>query len=301
MSEPAGLRIFAPAKINLFLRVNGKRQDGYHELQTWMHKISLGDQLVLELSGPGIELECEGEQVPGNEDNLAFRAAGLFLDRTDKKKSAGVRIRLAKNIPVSAGLGGGSSDAGAVLKGLNKLFGQPLSACELLELALELGADVPFFTADYDAVWATGVGEKMVPLPPLPETSLVLVNPGISVATKWVFENFVLTENSQESTVPCPSEMAGSALDMMVNDLEAVTANRYPVIGEIKDALLEAGAKHVLMSGSGPTVFSLFPDDDEKGCFQVEDAVRVMRLRFDKVYKAKTIAGAWPSGQGTGF
>ncbi len=296
MSVSDRLKFAAPAKVNLRLKVVGKRHDGYHELQTWMQKIALYDWITLELKRePGVELVSSSRQVPANSDNLAWKAAFHFFKHIGKAEKIGVKIRLEKNIPVAAGLGGGSSDAGTVLKGLNGMLNNPCSTEDLLDMALGLGADVPFFATDHDAVWAEGVGEVMTPVPSLSDVSFVIVNPGISVSTKSVFENFVLTEENEKSKLCCSSGIDGFTLepDMFENDLEAVTEARYPVVKEVKSSLLEAGAKYVLMSGSGPTVFGIFPDSDKNSCIQVEDAVKTMRLRFGKkTYKARTSAGA---------
>lgn len=290
------LKLPAPAKVNLTLHVLEKRADGYHELETWMQKISLFDWVILQLlDEPGIHLSSTSEEVPLDETNLVWSAAKLFFDNCDKTTSYGLSIELEKNIPVAAGLGGGSSDAGTVLKGLNILFEKPFSEKKLLEMGLELGADVPFFVTNHDAVLAKGVGEKMTPMDSLAQVSLVVVNPNISVSTKWVFENFVLTESKEKCNLSGFSVADETTFDLTAlhNDLELVTEAKHPVIKEIKSALIESGAQYALMSGSGPTVFGIFPDSNKNGCNSIDDAVKTMRFRFgNKVYKAKTSAGA---------
>ncbi len=300
MDSIQSLKLFAPAKINLTLKVLGKRPDGYHELETWMQKLSLYDEIDLQLvAGGKITLHCNSDEVPCNETNLVWRAAKALLSRVGKLDEIGVAISLKKNIPVAAGLGGGSSDAAAVLKGLNSLLGSLVDQQSLEEIGLSLGADVPFFVSDYQAVIATGVGEKMREVPSLQDVTVVLVNPGIAVSTKWVFENFVLTGQRKKSIFFSFSETGKQSLNLGIleNDLEVVTETKYPVIKDIKDSLLRAGAVKAQMSGSGPTVFGIFPDKHNKCCIEVDDALKTMRLQFgNKAYKARTSAGEWPSG-----
>jgi 4-diphosphocytidyl-2-C-methyl-D-erythritol kinase len=259
------LSLAAPAKINLYLKILGRRPDGYHELRTLMQKLSLCDELELSLAAePGIRLACPKANLPEDEANIAFRAARLFLSRTGNERQ-GVRITLRKNIPLAAGLGGGSSDAAAVLRGLNQLFDATCSIEELAELGLELGADVPFFVHALPAAWAGGVGERLAPAKPLRGFTVLLVNPGFAVSTKWAYETFALTAAGKKFNLSNFSSESG--LDLvkqsvqpggLANDLETVTAEKYSVIGELKQRLLAAGAAGAMMSGSGPTVFGLF-------------------------------------------
>lgn len=263
----------APAKINLSLRVTGKRPDGYHLLATRMQKVALYDTVTLSTCPSGVHLHCTGSTVPADGDNLVWRAAELFLKKTAGRRrgpECGVAIELTKNIPVAAGLGGGSSDAATTLNGLNDLFGCGCSSGELAEWGLQLGADVPFFLAATPAAMATGIGEVLRPVESLQEYSVLLVNPGFPVSTRWVYQNFALTNkvgasnlaNSQqgvtEQVVPLYPHRADPATLSLFNDLETVTMARYPSIGHIKEALLHGGAAGALMSGSGPTVFGLF-------------------------------------------
>jgi len=258
------LHLQAPAKINLYLKVVGRRPDGYHELSTWMQKLKLADEVALSSGSTGIKLHCPGTDLAADESNLAHKAAVLFFRKTGLK--TGVEIELVKNIPIAAGLGGGSSDAAAVLTGLNKLFSAGLSDRELMELGLSLGADVPFFVSGCDAAIATGVGEKLEEKASLKECWFVLVNPGFPVSTKWAFEsfdsaqpvNFALT--SGDNPYILGREIDGSIPEKLFNDLESVTAARYPEVSKIKKELTDLGASGVLMSGSGPTVFGIFMD-----------------------------------------
>lgn len=263
------IRLKAPAKINLYLAVKGKRADGYHEIESLMQKIDLADQIQLSSGGQGIRLTCVGADLPTDEGNLAFRAADAFLRKTG---GSGVEITLEKKIPVAAGLGGGSSDAAAVLRGLNMLFAGDMSEEELLALAKPLGADVSFFMYDWPAAWATGIGEELTPAESLTNCHLVLVNPGISVSTGWVYKNFALTSGSN-TFILARGRRSGDSRSLwrpkmpedLYNDLEAVTIPHYPEIEQIKNELRHDGAVGVLMSGSGPTVFGLFTDPDRAG------------------------------------
>ncbi|MGI6657263.1 MAG: 4-(cytidine 5'-diphospho)-2-C-methyl-D-erythritol kinase [Desulfobulbus sp.] len=288
MEDRNALVLRAPAKINLSLKVTGRRDDGYHLLDTLMHKLELSDELSIALCDQGVHLACTDSTLPVDERNLVHRAATLFLHATRTRrcgKRAGVRFELHKNIPVGAGLGGGSSDAAAALKGLNLLHGQPCDAAELAELGVQLGADVPFFLTDFLAARATGIGEILQAVEPLRDLFVVLVNPGFSVSTRWVYQNFALTPhgntgnlNSSESNFfegSIGTTETGMPYCASVNDLETVTAVRYPVIGQIKDDLLAAGARLALMSGSGPTVFGLFLDRD-----QAEACLGLCRQRY---------------------
>ncbi|MBU4264126.1 MAG: 4-(cytidine 5'-diphospho)-2-C-methyl-D-erythritol kinase [Proteobacteria bacterium] len=258
------LHLQAPAKINLYLKVLGRCHDGYHELSTWMQKITLADEITLSSVGTGIKLLCSGADLATDESNLAHNAAVLFLKKTGL--TTGVEIELVKNIPIAAGLGGGSSDAAAVLTGLNTLFSAGLSDKELMELGLSLGADVPFFVSGCSAAIATGIGEKLEKKDSLKECWFVLVNPGFPVSTKWVFENFDraqtvnFTLTSGDNPYILGREIDWSIPEKLFNDLERVTVARYPEVSKIKKELTDLGASGVLMSGSGPTVFGIFLD-----------------------------------------
>jgi 4-diphosphocytidyl-2-C-methyl-D-erythritol kinase len=236
--------------------VLGKRPDGYHELRMVMQQIDLCDEITLALTAePGISVSCGRKGVPDGPGNIAWRAAEVLLARAGG--TTGVAITINKKIPVAAGLGGGSSDCAAVLRGMNELLGLGLSLENLREIGVPLGADVPFFLFGRTAL-AEGIGERLSPLAGVPPVWLVLVNPGIAVSTAWVYQNLRLTAERLLPTLP---SFAGGCADLcafLANDLETVTIPRFPVIGEIKERLLAAGAHGALMSGSGPTVFGIF-------------------------------------------
>ena len=257
------LTLKAPAKINLFLKVLKRRSDGYHEIQSLMQKIRLFDHLHLSRQGESISLACPGSSVPEDRGNLVYKAAQLFFSATGI--APGVQIVLEKNIPVAAGLGGGSSDAAAVLHGLNRLLGGGLDSERLNDIGLQLGADVPFFLEECSGAIATGIGECLQKVQPLRDYWILLVNPGFAVSTRWVYENFPLTSSANPYILARGRIMAGdpALFEELGNDLETVTISRYPEIGDIKKELKKAGALAALMSGSGPTVFGLFSGKEE--------------------------------------
>ncbi len=250
--------VYAPAKINLCLHVLDRRNDGYHDLATVMQRIDLQDRLeIVVSSGTDITVSCPRVTLPEGVDNIAERAARLFLEHIGDECC--ISIKIDKKIPSAAGLGGGSSDAAAVLLALNDLLDTDLPRGELMALGVRLGADVPFFLYGQTA-WATGVGECLQPWPGLPPVTLVLVNPGLVVSTAWVFQNLGLTRSRPTARIPGFPERASDLVRLLYNDLEVVTCQHYPVITTIKERLLLGGAAGALMSGSGATVFGVFDD-----------------------------------------
>jgi 4-diphosphocytidyl-2-C-methyl-D-erythritol kinase len=259
------LTLKAPAKINLFLKVVGRRTDGYHDIESLMQKVELADELRFYRQEEGISLTCSNADLPEDKENLVYRAAQLFYDNL--RINPVVRIRLDKKIPVAAGLGGGSSDAAAVLLGLNDLLKSDLNQEQLLDLARQLGADVPFFITPCSAAMASGIGDQLQEVTPLADIWIVLVNPGFGVSTKWVYENLPLTTKGNTFILARDRKLSEDFFSNPLalsaeqgNDLEMVTVKRYPEIGEIKETLKNSGAAAVLMSGSGPTVFGLFEE-----------------------------------------
>lgn len=258
LDDSRAFTIQAPAKLNLGLRVTGRRPDGYHELVSVMVPISLFDTVQVELSrGEGIVLHCEGRSVPPHSDNLAYKAASHFRSRTGLQGK--VNLRLNKRIPVAAGMGGGSSDAAAVILGLSALFESTLSRNELSQLAREIGADVPFFLVGRPAL-AKGIGDLLKPLQPWVQRWYVVVNPPISVSTAWVFQELRIELTAEGKHYNIKSLKSGSPRGYrgLKNDLEKVTVSHFPVIGAIKKQLITSGAEAALMTGSGPTVFGVF-------------------------------------------
>lgn len=256
----------APAKINLCLRVLGRRPDGYHELESLFQMVGLYDDVTVRPRRRGIVVSVEGADLSIGPGNLAYEAAVALAQAIPG--SPGAAIDLVKRIPLGAGLGGGSSDAATVLIGLNRLWGLRWPRRRLAEVGAKLGSDVPFFFFGPTA-WGTGRGERVTPAPrlrlsaagPVPEWA-VLVNPGFPVSTRWAFEAFDkalrLTNQRAAYKMGRFSRAPSAAAWSMANDLEQVTAARHPVIEEIKVRLLKAGAGIARMSGSGPTVFGTF-------------------------------------------
>lgn len=264
------LTLQAPAKINLCLRVVGRRPDGYHLLESLFVPVGLCDTLTLEAIDSGLKLSCPDSDLPADETNLAWRAADAFFRTTGLE--GGLRLELRKRIPLAAGLGGGSSDAAAVLAGANRLYGWPLDQTRLRELALTLGADVPFFIDPHPAL-VSGIGEIIEPID-FPNYHYLLINPGFEVSTAQVFSALQKPLTAPEGVDTIGQPVIGSYRDLLSldNDLEPVVTEKWPTVGRIRDRLMAAGAVLARMSGSGPTVFGLFetPEQAEAGRKSIE-------------------------------
>jgi 4-diphosphocytidyl-2-C-methyl-D-erythritol kinase len=248
----------APAKINLCLHVLGRFANGYHDLAMLMQRVSLYDEIRLQLTADGnIAFSCTDPTLEAAGDNLVLRAARSLFEYVGA--DLGVTIVLDKRIPIAAGLGGGSSDAAAILLGLNQVAGFGLDKPELMNLGVKLGADVPFFILEQSA-WATGIGDELDPVVDLPSFHYVLVNPGVPVSTAWVYQNLRLTSPVEVAKLRKFPRTPEGLVRLLHNDLEQVTIARFPLIAEVKQALCERGALGALMSGSGATVFGLYAD-----------------------------------------
>ncbi len=295
----------APAKVNLFLHVVGKREDGYHDLVTRMQKLDLYDYVTVEVNDSGVVTStCTDSSLPLDEGNLAVRAGKSYLAQSRVLSGAGLSIHLEKNIPVAAGLGGGSSDAGAVLRGLNYLSNGEFSEKELAGMAKPLGADVPFFAVEHNAVLAEGIGEIMYPVDSLTDFWVILINPGFFVSTAEIFRKLSLTTQLKTSTVALSRVRSEKSftVEAMHNDLEIVTGSMYPEIDRMKDSLVAVGAGRVLMSGSGPTVFGLFKSSEACSESYLRRIVDGLRQEYgEKVFLSKACTGASPSGKAPGF
>jgi 4-diphosphocytidyl-2-C-methyl-D-erythritol kinase len=285
------LVIPSPAKINLFLKVVGRRPDGYHEIITLLSRIGLFDTVVLAFDQPSITVDCSHPGVPEDRSNLAYQAASLFFEALSTHD--GVAIHIHKVIPVAAGLGGGSSNAAAVLMGLNQHYGLPLKNWELTEIALKVGADVPFFLFRHVAV-ARGIGEDLEAYDEVPPLSVVLVCPTFEVPTAWVYKNLNLRLTNEEKNfkIPVFDEGLSSIKDFLFNDLEQVTIKEFPEIKRIKEALLDVGAQTALMSGSGPSVFGLFKDS-QQASGKTQDFGSCIR-RFESSHPSQKTLGLRP-------
>ncbi len=264
-----GRTFLSPAKINLCLHVLGRREDGYHELAMAMQRVDLCDHIRIRLGGAaGIRVACAAVALAAGEENIVAKAARLIL--CEAESVVGVEIEVEKQIPVAAGLGGGSSNAATVLMALDELLDLQLGKERLMALGGQLGADVPFFVFAAPA-WATGVGTQLEKLPNLPSVAYLLINPGIAVSTAWVYQSLRLTKGGELANLPWFSVATKSELCAALhNDLEQVTLERYPLLVEIKQLLLAQGALGALMSGSGATVFGVFRDFAEASHAGVE-------------------------------
>lgn len=259
------MRIRANAKINLSLDIVGEREDGYHLLEMVMQSIDLHDEVQLEEIEKGIVLDCDKNYIPLDNRNIAYKAAELLMRTFNLKK--GVSIKISKNIPVAAGLAGGSTDAAAVLKGMNELFMLGLSEEELVALGLKLGADVPFCIKGGTCL-CTGIGENIEVLEPFRDQIVLLVKPPFGVSTRDAYGGFELDKIKKHvETKKLISAMNSQDLTLMNyhmrNLLENVILRKHPMVKNLKQNLMRLGAKTSLMSGSGPTVYGLF-DDLEK-------------------------------------
>lgn len=258
------MKIYAPAKINLFLQVTGKRKDGYHNLVTLMCCIGLHDTVTLEVGVPETVITCSDARIPVDKTNLAYRAAECFfrqLGTHRKMPPEHLAIHIDKHIPAAAGLGGGSSNAAAVFLGLNRYYGHPFSKPQLQAMGQSIGADVPFFIFRHPAI-ATGIGDQFEIYSGLQPYHILLVHPGFELSTAEVYENLDLglTNCKKKFKKEGLQNIMFKPSDHLCNDLETATVKRYPDIALAKDALIRQGAIGALMSGSGPTVFGLFSD-----------------------------------------
>ena len=260
------LTLKAMAKVNLGLDVLRKREDGYHDLRMVMQTIGLCDELVLsQVETEGIFVSTNRPELPTDERNLVYRAARLL--REEFGLPGGIRIHLEKKIPMAAGLAGGSTDAAAVLKGMNDLYSLGLSEAQLCERGVKLGADIPYCSMGGTAL-AEGIGERLTRLPEAPQCSVLLTKPWIDVSTAFVYGHLRADELQDHPDIDGQIAAVWSGdfsgmTEKMGNVLETVTIPAYPVVQEIKEEMLELGAAGAMMSGSGPTVFGLF-DDREK-------------------------------------
>lgn len=257
-------RIKAYAKINLGLDVVRRLENGYHEVKMVMQTVGIYDVLDFKRIQNGIVITTDSGELPTNEDNLVYKAAKLMMEQYHISES--VEIHLEKHIPIAAGMAGGSTDAAATLKGMNRLFDLGCTLKDLMELGVKIGADVPYCVMGGTAL-AEGIGEKLTPLAPAPDCYVLVAKPDINVSTKYVYEHLDAQEIIKHPDIDgmveaIAEESLQGILDRMENVLETVTVSAYPVIQTIKDRMKELGAINSLMSGSGPTVFGIFVEKD---------------------------------------
>lgn len=265
MGSNNDISLKALAKINLGLDVVRRREDGYHEVRMIMQTIQLYDRLdIKRTQEPGIQIQTNLSFLPVNENNLIYKAAKLLMD--EFSITDGVSVKLDKRIPVAAGMAGGSTDAAAMLIGVNRLFSLGLTKRQLMERGVQIGADVPYCIMRGTAL-AEGIGEALSPLPPMVKCPVLVAKPSISVSTKFVYQNLKLDDTTIHPDIDrlIDDIKAKNLHDIaahMGNVLETVTIPNYPVIDEIKKHMLSNGAVGAMMSGSGPTVFGLFDNED---------------------------------------
>lgn len=255
----------AYAKINLGLDVIGRLPNGYHEVKMVMQTVGIYDVLTLEKISEGIVVTTDNGELPTDENNLIYRAAGIMLEQYNI--SQGVRIHLEKNIPIAAGMAGGSTDAAATFIGMNELFGLGATEEELRNLGVKVGADVPYCIMGGTAL-AEGIGEKLRPLPAPADGYLLIAKPDINVSTKYVYEHLdaegVEVHPDIDGMIEALEQRSLEGIvNRLGNVLENVTVKKYPIIAEIKKSMLENGAEGSLMSGSGPTVFGIFKEEEQ--------------------------------------
>ena len=258
------LCVHAHGKINLYLDVIEKRPDGYHEIETIFHSIGLHDDIYLrKRTDRQITVHCEHPHVPCDPRNLAYRAAKMLLDNVPDLN--GVDITILKRIPVAAGLGGGSADAAAVLCGMNTLFHLGLTQSNLMQLGVQLGADVPFCILG-GAALGRGIGEILTPLPAMDKPWILLANPGFEISTAWVYQHINLSLTPPEKNVTMLTRCLQNGeffniVHYLYNGLEVPVLSKYPAVAEIKTKLNKySSSRGALMSGSGATVFALMQD-----------------------------------------
>lgn len=279
MGSNNDISLKALAKINLGLDVVRRREDGYHEVRMIMQTIHLYDRLdIKRTKESGIQIQTNLSFLPVNENNLIYKAAKLLMD--EFSITDGVSVKLDKRIPVAAGMAGGSTDAAAMLFGMNRLFSLGLTKRQLMERGVQIGADVPYCIMRGTAL-AEGIGEELSQLPPMVKCPVLIAKPSISVSTKFVYQNLKLDDTTVHPDIDLLIEdiKAKNLYDIaahMGNVLETVTIPNYPVIDEIKKHMLSHGAVGAMMSGSGPTVFGLF--DDEATAKKAYKAMRSSHL-----------------------
>ena len=255
------IEIYSYSKINLTLNILGKRQDGYHNIETIMQSINLADRIFIKEEKEGIKIKCNHSQVPIDAQSLAYRSAEKILSRYRITK--GVKIEIDKKIPLASGMAGGSANSASILVGINKLFALNLSNKDLRGMGEELGMDVPFCIQNGTAL-AYHRGEKVTPLSPInPPLWIVIINPGFEIPTKWAYNNLDLSlikreKNNTKAMLEAlkEGEARGIAKNLF-NSFEELIIKKYPEIGKIKDRLIEEGTLGALMSGSGSTVFGI--------------------------------------------
>jgi 4-diphosphocytidyl-2-C-methyl-D-erythritol kinase len=284
------VEVAAPAKVNLRLRIMAREAGGYHSLETVFCALSLADTVAVTRGGTGVRLEMQGPVDAGPpERNLAVRAAERFYREIGEAPA--IDLHLSKLIPAAAGLGGGSSDAAAVLRALNALHGDPLPRETLLQLAIELGADVPFFLCGSPLALAWGRGERLMPLPPLPSRPVLVAHPGVAMSTADAFAEVAALRGGDYAPRAGLVDLAAlssweSVAALAENDFEPVGVRRIPVLGDGLDAMRAAGARVALLAGSGSSIFGIFDSPAAR-----DSAVAPLDALGMRTWRAETLTG----------
>lgn len=277
--------IEAPAKINLTLDIKGKRKDNYHELETIMHQVNLLDRIHLSRGGEGIQVTSNNPVIPGGKENLAYRAAELMYISFGIKE--GIKIFIEKNIPVGAGLAGGSTDAAAVMQGINTVFSLNIEQDEMLKLGEQIGSDLPFCILGGTAI-ARGRGEKLSILEKGPGLDILLVKPDFSLSTAEIYQDFKpervkdFPDNTAFVEAWQNHDIIRIALNMK-NVLESVSIHKTPEIQKIKKMLCGLGALNAVMTGSGPTVVGIFADH-----YRADEAYKNIKDQYAETYLVRS-------------
>ena len=286
------ISINAMAKINLGLDVLRRRENGYHDVKMVMQTVNIYDTLdFVKKEEPGIVVKVDAMELPTDENNLIYKAAKLLYERC--RMEEGVEITLTKRIPIAAGMAGGSTDAAAALVGINRLFNLGLTMDELKEIGVKIGADVPYCIEGGTAL-SEGIGEILTKLPDAPDCFVVVAKPEISVSTKYVYENLHANELKYHPDIDGMVEAIregnlDGVCSRMENVLETVTENKYPIISQIKKLLKDAGAENSLMSGSGPTVFAIFKEEEmAKKALEMVEMSGLAKQSFVTVFAKET-------------
>jgi 4-diphosphocytidyl-2-C-methyl-D-erythritol kinase len=276
----------AYGKINISLDIVGKREDGYHLLKMIMQNVDLYDSISIEKCNKDINISCNKPYIPTDEKNLIYKAAKLFMDTYNIKE--GINIYLKKNIPVAAGMAGGSADAAAVFKALRQLFEIDVDENELMKLGVKIGADIPYCIVGGTAL-CEGIGDIITPLSPFKNHILVLVKPNFGVSTREVYKGIDISKiykhpDTDALIKAMEEERLQDVCNSMKNLLENVTLRKYPVLKRIKEDMVKMGAMGAMMSGSGPTIFAFFED-----MLKAQRCYDKFKVQYKEVYITRTI------------
>lgn len=276
------MEFYANAKINLVLDVTGKRDDGFHNVKMIMQTLELCDIIDVEKSEEGIILSGNDNSLKYDNTNLVWKAADLFFKKTGI--NSGCKIHIKKNIPICAGMAGGSSDAATVLSALNNLYGNPLSKKELLEYGALLGSDVPYCIMKGTAL-AEGRGEILTKIPDFSTDYILIVKPDIDISTPWAYKNLKLDKLNHPDVDSAVINIGKNAelFSLFDNVFETVVFDKYPEVSEIKSTMLNLNADTALMSGSGPTVFGIFANEED-----INNAYSIFTKKYKQVFITKT-------------